>query len=58
MITLKEIKEKLVDRYEPEELVLLLGLTVEDIIEEFTEEIYLNLKELDIYDDTEYWGDG
>lgn len=55
MITIDEIREKLKDRYEPEELILLLGITIDDLVLEFEEKIYLNLSELDIYYDPDNW---
>lgn len=52
----KETKKRLADYFEPEELVNYLGLTAEDIIESFSDEVEEALEDLEEimgYDDDE-----
>ena len=44
----EEIKLRIVDRYTVEELVEVLGITIEEIIESFENKIELNFERLDI----------
>lgn len=53
---IKETKKRLADYFEPEELVNYLGLTAEDIIEAFSDEVEEALEDLEEimgYDDDE-----
>jgi hypothetical protein len=35
MLTLSEINEKLVDNFDPDDIIILLGITTEELLEKF-----------------------
>ena len=43
-----ELRERILDRYEVDELVEVLGITVEDILERFEDVIEEKIDELDV----------
>lgn len=51
----EELKARVSDRYDPDELCDILGITTEDLVDKFADLVYNNLTELDVemYDEDE-----
>jgi len=57
----EELKTRVSDRYDPDELCDLLKITTEDLVDKFTELVYNSLIDLDIgdpYEEEESSGEG
>ncbi len=45
---LEELKERIIDRYSVEELCEILDITVEDLVDRFSDLVYNSIRDLDI----------
>ena len=55
--SLEELKQRILDRYDIEDILLLLGIECEDILDVFEEKLLDNLDDLCITTDTDYYNE-
>ena len=55
--SLEELKQRILDRYDIEDILLLLGIDLEDILDVFEEKLLDNLDDLCITLDTDFYSE-